>query len=59
VFKIDEKKLEESIATFDNFMNLALDKLSGNPDVNIVKIMTAYNVIKTALSSVKLNNVNE
>jgi hypothetical protein len=59
VFKIDEKKLEESITTFDNFMNLALDKLSGNPDVNIVKIMTAYNVIKTALSSVKLNNVND
>lgn len=59
MFKIDEKKLEESVQTFDNFMNIALDKLSGDPAVNIVKIMTAYNVIKTALSLVKLNNTND
>lgn len=59
MFKIDEKKLEESVQTFDDFMNIALDKLSGDPAVNIVKIMTAYNVIKTALSLVKLNNTND
>lgn len=59
MFKIDEKRLEESVQTFDDFMNIALDKLSGDPAVNIVKIMTAYNVIKTALSLVKLNNTND
>lgn len=59
MFKIDEKRLEDSVQTFDDFMNIALDKLSGDPAVNIVKIMTAYNVIKTALSLVKLNNTND
>ena len=50
---IDEKILQEHSKTFDEFINVAIDKTSGEEGVNIVKVMTAYNYIKNALSTLQ------
>lgn len=55
MYNIDEKKLNESVIVFDSFMNAALQKMSGDSDIDIVEVMTAYNVIKTTLSMIPIN----
>jgi len=51
---VDKDKLNEHTEIFDNFMNAALDKLSSEDGVNIVKVMTAYNFIKNALPTLNV-----
>lgn len=54
--KLTQEKINESIEVFDQFMNVAITKLSTSGEVDIVKVMTAYNQLKMALSTVNINN---
>ena len=56
---IDEKILQEHSKTFDEFINIAIDKTSCEEGVNIVKVMTAYNYIKNALSTLQFEDDKE
>lgn len=45
------KDLQKSVEVFDDFMNLAIDRLGGE-GLNIVELMTSYNNIKNALATI-------
>ena len=48
---VDKKMLNEYSQTFDEFVNLAIDKITSD-EIDIVKVMIAYNYIKNALSTI-------
>ena len=47
-----QQDLNKSVQVFDDFMNLAIDRLGGE-GLNIIELMTAYNNIKNALATIK------
>ena len=54
---INKQELQKHSEVFDDFVNLAVDKITTDPDIeiNFVEVMAAYNYLKNALSTVEFN----
>ena len=49
--QFDRATIQEHSEVFDEFVNLAIDKID-HTEISIVKVMTSYNYLKNALATI-------